>query len=100
VNYDCENSTEVNCAASGQFDAGNLITIGSTGTYCAYFDGGDTMEYFGFDRLFGAVFFSLDGFFVISLLCCICACCGMCCTKTLEDDNNEGIQPKKKGRWF
>jgi len=101
VNYDCDNSTAVNCAASGQFDAGNLVTVGTTDdAYCAYFDGGNEWEYFGFDRLFGAVFFSLDGLFVISLLCCICACCGMCCTKTPEDDNNEGIQPKKKGRWF
>jgi energy-coupling factor transporter ATP-binding protein EcfA2 len=100
VNYECDNSTGANCAASGQFDVDNQITQGSTVDFCAFYDGWDGKEYFGSGKLFAGVFFTLDGLFAISLLCCICACCGMCCTKTPEDDSNAGLQPKKKGRWF
>ena len=45
------------------------------------------------------VFAVLDGLAVLSFLMCCCAGCGMCCTKTPEDDGDDGINSKKKSKW-
>jgi hypothetical protein len=98
VNYDCDNSTGRNCAEGGGVGVflDPNVTFGSTGQYCAFYDGWSGEEYFGWGKLFAGVFFTLDGLFTLSCMCCFCACCGMCCTRTPEDDSDASVQPKKK----
>lgn len=94
VDYVCD-GTLSECSAS-EYDFDGSVTDGGTGE-CVYDDG--YVNAYPYGVVFLIIFATLDGLFVLSCCCCIGAACGMCCTKTPEDDSGE-FQTKKKGSWF
>ena len=93
VAYTC-NGTEAECAVTTDYDGG--VARGVTSS-CTNDDG----YHYGYNKtvLLIVVWSTLLGLFQCSIIWCICACCGMCCTRTPEDDNDED-KSKKKGKCF
>jgi len=103
LNYDCDGGIALcssNSSLGYDYSDTSGQTVTNTNSSQCYIKKRHKLAY---DNIYVTI--SVFVFFELSIiiLCCICvgAACGICCTKTPEDDSNDTLTSKKKGKnWF